>query len=162
MGGGAKNATYNNNITTYNKHPRRQLRLSDFGTEDGEVVDDEKDMLIQVSKHLRNRLKTNELDGYLRIADVQPHPQPTNIVKKIDVDKITNEQVCGFLNLMNEGYNIMDTLEPEVLESYFEPYSPSAKSYRTFGGQDVFFHEVAKFLLEVACVKPMKMLKIQA
>ena len=46
----------------------------------------------------------------------------------------------------------MDSLETEVLESYFKRYFPSAKLYRTYGGQDVFFHEVAEFLLEVACV----------
>ena len=84
----------------------------------------------------------------LHIAEAEPHPQAADIVKEIDVDKISNQQVHRFLNL-KEGYNIMDHFE-----SYFGPYSPSAKSYRTFGGWGVFFHEVAKFLLEVACVSP--------
>ena len=48
----------------------------------------------------------------------------------------------------------MDSLETEVLESYFKRYFPSAKLYRTYGGQDVFFHDLVKFLLEVACVNP--------
>ena len=30
----------------------------------------------------------------------------------------------------------------------------SAKAYKTQGGIDEFFHEVAKFLFEVACVSP--------
>ena len=33
-------------------------------------------------------------------------------------------------------------------------YSPSAKAFQTMGGQDEFFHEVAKFMLEVAFVTP--------
>ena len=89
----------------------------------------------------------------LHIAEAEPHPQAADIVKEIDVDKISNQQVHRFLNL-KEGYNIMDNLEKKVLESYFGPYSLLAKSYRTYNRQDAFFHEVAKFLLEVACVSP--------
>ena len=90
----------------------------------------------------------------LHIAEVEPHPQAVDIVKEIDVDKISNQQVRHFWKLKKEGYNVMDSLETEVLESYFKRYFPSAKLYRTYGGQDVFFHDVAKFLLEVACVSP--------
>ena len=52
------------------------------------------------------------------------------------------------------GYNVMDMLDEDVLQSYFGEYSLSAKSYLTVGGPDVFFHDVAKFLLEVAFVSP--------
>mgnify|MGYP006889244612 FL=1 len=48
----------------------------------------------------------------------------------------------------------MEKLKPEILRSYFGAYSPSAKAYKTLGGQDEFFQEVAKFLLEVAFVSP--------
>ena len=48
----------------------------------------------------------------------------------------------------------MDTLKVDILQSYFREYSPSAKAYRTQGENDEFFQEVAKFLLEVACVSP--------
>ena len=48
----------------------------------------------------------------------------------------------------------MENLKPEVLQSYFGDYSPSAKAYQTQGGEDKFFQEVAKFLLEVAFVSP--------
>ena len=46
----------------------------------------------------------------------------------------------------------MTKLHPEVLTSYFGEYSSSAKDYQMQGGEDEFFHEVAKFLLEVAFV----------
>ena len=95
-------------------------------------------MPIQVSDSLRKWLKTNELEWYLRVADTEPHPPAVEVVKEINVDKISNQQVCRFLNLKKEGYNLMDSLEKEVMESYFGPYSPSAKSYRTFRGKDLF------------------------
>ena len=88
----------------------------------------------------------------MRIAE--PHPLVVEIVKEIDVDKSSNQQVHQFLNLKNEGYNMMESLETEVLESYFGPHSPSAKSYLTYGGKDVFFHDVARFLLDVVYVSP--------
>ena len=34
-----------------------------------------------------------------------------------------------FLNLKKESYDVMDTLEAEILESYFGEYSPSIKTY---------------------------------
>ena len=48
----------------------------------------------------------------------------------------------------------MDTLDEDVFQSYFGEYSLSAKSYLTTGGLDVFFHSLAKFLLEVAFASP--------
>ena len=98
-------------------------------------TDDQENLLIQVSDSLRKWLKRNGLEGYLGIADVEPHPLVVEIVKEIDVDKSSNQQVDRFLNLKNEGYNMMESLETEVLESYFGPYSPSAKSY---GGKRCF------------------------
>ena len=38
--------------------------------------------------------------------------------------------------------------------SYFGAYSPSTKAYQTYRGRDEFFHEVARFLLEIAFVSP--------
>ena len=48
----------------------------------------------------------------------------------------------------------MKKVSEEGLRSYFGEYSPSAKAYQTQGGRDEFFHEVAKFLLEVGFVSP--------
>ena len=39
-----------------------------------------------------------------------------------------------------------------MLRSYFGEYSPSAKAFQTHGGEDKFFHEVAKFLLDMGFV----------
>ena len=45
-------------------------------------------------------------------------------------------------------------MDKDVLSSYFGKYSPSAKAFQAQGGEDEFFHEVAKFLLEVGFVSP--------
>ena len=107
-------------------------------------------MPIKVSSHLRGWLQTHGLAGCLRVADAEPHPEAEEIIKHIDANQITNKQVCRFLNLKNEGYNVMHTLDIDVLQSYFGEYSLSSKSYLTVGGLDVLSHDVAKFLLEAA------------
>ena len=45
-------------------------------------------------------------------------------------------------------------MDKDTLRSYFGEYSPSAKAFQTLGRQDEFFHEVAKFMLEVGFVTP--------
>ena len=45
-------------------------------------------------------------------------------------------------------------MDKDTLRSYFGEYSPSAKAFQTQGGEDEFFHEVAKFLLKVGFVSP--------
>ena len=88
----------------------------------------------------------------MQVADAEPHPDADEIIRHNDAKQITNKQVCLFLNLKNEGYNVMDNLDEDVLQSYFGPYSLSAKSHLTNGGPDEIVHDVAKFLLEVAFV----------
>ena len=57
-----------------------------------------------------------------------------------------------FWNKKNEGYNVIEMLDSNVLKSYFGEYYPSAKAYLTNGGEDIFFHDIGKFVLEVAFV----------
>ena len=45
-------------------------------------------------------------------------------------------------------------MDKDILSSYFGEYSPSAKAYQTQGGEDEFFHQVARLLLEVGFVSP--------
>ena len=94
----------------------------------------------------------------MRVADVEARPKAEEIIKHIDANQIMNKKVCRFLNLKNEGYYVMEMLDEDVLQTYFGEYSLSTKSYRTVGGSDVFFHDVAKFLLEAAFLSPMQYL----
>ena len=52
------------------------------------------------------------------------------------------------------GFDVVKKPSQEALWSYFGEYSPSAKAYQTYGGRDEFFHEVARFLLEIGFVSP--------
>ena len=52
------------------------------------------------------------------------------------------------------GFDVVQKPSSEALRSYFGEYSPSAKAYQTYGGRDEFFHDVARFLLEVGFVSP--------
>ena len=92
---------------------------------------------------------------YLQVADVEPHPHAADIIQQIDVANITNIKIRKCLNLKREDFDSMEKLKPEILRSYFSAYSPSAKAYKTLGGQDEFFQEVTKVLLEVAFVSPL-------
>ena len=46
----------------------------------------------------------------------------------------------------------MQKVLDDSLRSYFGAYSPSAKAYH--GDRNLFFHEVARFLLEIEFVSP--------
>ena len=71
------------------------------------------------SNRLRQWLESKCLQGYPRVADVEPHPQVDDIIKEIGIAKITNKQLRRFMNLKREGYDGMDPLEADVLWSYF-------------------------------------------
>ena len=111
-------------------------------------------MSIPISDSLRQWLETKNLQGYIRIAEATPHPNTAKLVQQIDIAKITNKQVRRILNLKREGFDVLQKMDKETLQSYFGEYSPSAKAFQTMGGHDEFFHEVAKFILEVAFVTP--------
>ena len=81
----------------------------------------------------------------MQVAEEEPHPDAEAIIRHINAKQISNKQVRHFFNLKNERYNQMDNLQ-----SYFGPCSTSAISHLTNGGPNVFLHDVAKFLLEVA------------
>ena len=111
-------------------------------------------MPIPISDNLRMSLETKNLQGYIRIPEEAPHPNDAKLVQQIDIAKIINKQVCRILNLKREGFDVVQKIDKETLRSYFGEYSPSAKAVQTMGGLDEFFHEVAKFMLEVAFVTP--------
>ena len=97
---------------------------------------------------------THTLPHVFLYTDSELHSRTTQIIQQINITRITNIQVRRLLNLKRDGFDAMQKLDPNVLRSYFGAYSPSAKVYQTKGGEDEFFHEVAKFLLEVAFVSP--------
>ena len=109
-------------------------------------------MSIPVSDDLRRWLVRNNLQGFIKVAEAEPHPR-ADLLLQIDVSKITNKKVHSTL-MKREGFDVVQKLTKEVLRSYFGEYSPSTKAYQTQGGRDECFHEVTKFLLEVGFVYP--------
>ena len=53
-------------------------------------------MSMPVSNRLRQWPCNNGLEGYLQVADVEPHPRAAEIVRHINMTKVTNEQVRRF------------------------------------------------------------------
>ena len=126
--------------------------LSSPPTSPNVALTEAENMPILILDNLRLWLETKNLQGYIRIAEASPHPNAAEIAQQIDIAKITNKQVRRILNLKREGFDAVQKMDKETLRSYFGEYSPSAKAFQTMGGQDEFFHEVAKFMLEVAFV----------
>ena len=111
-------------------------------------------MPIPISDNLRTWLESKNLQGYISIAEAEPHPNVAELLQQIDISKITNKQVRRTLKLKREGFDVVQKMDKDTLRSYFGKYSPSAKAFQTMGGQDEFFHELAKFMLEVEFVTP--------
>ena len=94
------------------------------------------------------------MQAYLKVADANPHPRATEILQRIEVDKVINKQVRCILNFKREGFDAVQKMDKDMLRSYFGECSPSEKAYQTQRGEDEFFHEVSKFTLEVTFVSP--------
>ena len=111
-------------------------------------------MPIPISENLRQWLVSKNLQGYINVAEAEPHPNVAELLQQIDISKVTNKQVRRTLKLKREGFDVVQKMDKDTLRSYFREYSPSAKTFQTLGGQDEFFHEVAKFMLEVGFFTP--------
>ena len=140
----------------FHRHSRKNSICSDFqrpSTSDS-IVADIDIMPIPVSDELREWLHSRNLQGFIRVAEADPHPQAEELVQELDITKITTKKVRNALQMPRGGFDAVQKPSSEALRSYFGEYSPSAKAYQTYGGRDEFFHEVARFLLEVGFVSP--------
>ena len=109
-------------------------------------------MSLEVSKELRTWITKHGLTGYLNVLEAPPHPEAQAIAKKIHLDTISNNMICGALRLRRGDDHNIDVLPQHILEQHFGEYSLSAKAHRTHGGPNEFFGNLAHFLLEYACV----------
>ena len=71
-----------------------------------------------------------------------------DISAKINMDTITNAMVCEKLSLSSLGDQCLE-IPPTT-----KVYSASTKAYKIQHAPGVFFYDVAKFMLEAACVHP--------
>ena len=137
-------------------HRHQNNHLSDLhsSSTDAPIPAEIDSMPIPVSDELREWLHSRNLQGFIRVAEADPHPQAEELVQQLDITKITTKKVRNALRMPRGGFDVVQKPSSEALRSYFGAYSPSAKAYQTYGGRDEFFHEVARFLLEVGFVSP--------
>ena len=90
-------------------------------------------MPIPISDNLRTWLESKNLQGYISIAEAEPHPNVAELLQQIDISKITNKQVRRTLKLKREGFDDVQKMDKATLLSYFGEYSPSTKAFQTLG-----------------------------
>ena len=94
------------------------------------------------------------LDGFLRIAEAPTHKESEKGAKKIDLEKITEVAIYALIILLEGGIFSIENPSPETLMKFFNEYSLTSKAYRTQGGDDALFREVARVLHKYAFVHP--------
>ena len=102
----------------------------------------------------RQWLTENGLEGLLRIADAPPHADPEQATTTIDLSEITEGAVQALTGLQAGGLRSIECPSNQILFEYFGEYSLSCKAYRTQGGQNLLFGEVARAMMEYGFVHP--------
>ena len=92
------------------------------------------------------------LEGFLRIADAPPHDEPKHVTATINLSEITEGTVQALTGLHAGGLQLVQCPSNKIMFDNFGEYSLSSKAYRTRGGQDLLFREVARVLLEYGFV----------
>ena len=107
-----------------------------------------------LSEAAKKWLKQHGLEGFLRIMEAPPHKEAERVVKAIDTEVITEEAIRALTGLPEGGIFTIDNPTPEQLTKYFGEYSLASKAYRTQGGEDGLFREIARVLHEFGHVYP--------
>ena len=82
------------------------------------------------------------------------HGEAEKVVKKIDTEVITEEAIHALPGLSKGGIYSIVNPSPETLTKFFGEYSMGSKAYRTQGGEDALFCEVARVLHEYGFIHP--------
>ena len=88
----------------------------------------------------------------MRVTDAPPHPDAQEIARRIHPDTLTNNMIRAALDLKRGGEHEVEIPPHTTLKEYFGTYSISGKVYRTYGGPNRFFGEIARILMEYAFV----------
>ena len=92
------------------------------------------------------------LGGYLKVIDAPTHPDAQAVARRIQPDTITNNVVRAALDLQRGGDHDVEIPSSMTLKEYFGEYSVSGKAYRTYGGSNTAFRELARILMEYVFV----------
>ena len=107
-----------------------------------------------LSEEARQWMIENGLEGLLRIADAPPHAEPEQATTTIDLSKVTEGAMQALTGLKAGGLRFIENPSNQILFEYFGEYSISSKAYRTQGGQNLLFGEVARAMMEYGFVHP--------
>jgi hypothetical protein len=82
---------------------------------------------------------------------------------QVDVDELSTEAVCAFLDLPEGDEKEAGTYKDAVLTEYFGEYSPTAKSFLITCGRSEAFKEYASFCAQWMLLQsnPMAVMKIR-
>ena len=111
--------------------PFHSLKLCSSPPQNYDSLIDEDNMSIPVSDNLCRWLLRNNLQGFLKVVEAEPHLHVEALLEEIDVSKITNKKVRVALEMRREGFDAVKQVTEEGLRSYFGEYSPFAKTYQT-------------------------------
>ena len=91
----------------FSVYPRHNLKLSSSPPQNFDSLVDDDNMAIYVSDNLRQWLINKNLQRFIKVAKVEPHPRAAEILQQIDVSKITNKKVRSVLELKREGFSLI-------------------------------------------------------
>ena len=109
-------------------------------------------MPLTASAETRAWLQERGMGGYLKIIDAPAHPDAQGVARRICPEAITNNVLRAALDLQRGGDHDVDIPPASKLKEYFGEYSASGKAYRTYGGPNRAFGEIARILMEYAFV----------
>ena len=107
-----------------------------------------------LSEAAKKWLRQHGLEGFLTIMEAPPHKEADKVIKEIDTEVITEEAIRALTGLPEGGIFQIDNPTSEQLIKYFGEYSLASKGYRTQGGEDTLFREIARVLHEYGHVYP--------
>ena len=68
-------------------------------------------------------MRRHGLEGFIRVAEAPPHPEPEAIAKNIDVDGISEATVHAIIELESGGLHTIEILAAKILVDYFSKFS---------------------------------------
>jgi hypothetical protein len=114
----------------------------------------EEEEAMALSEGARQWMMENGLGGLLRVADAPPHKEPEQAAAAVDITEVTEGAVQALTGIKEGGLQTIELPSSQILFEYFGEYSLSSKAYRTQGGENLLFGEVARALMEYGFVNP--------
>ena len=88
----------------------------------------------------------------MKVIDAPTHPDAQAVARRISSETITNNVIRAALDLQQGGDHDVEIPPVTTLKEYCGEYSASGKAYRTYGGPNRAFGEIARILMEYVFV----------